>query len=169
MIEKVYVPPIKIQGIKTKLVPFISESIDMNEKATWYEPFMGSGVVGLNLAPQNAVFADTNPHVINFYNAIKDKKISSHMVRDYLEQEGKKLEEKDAQHYYYIRDRFNESHDSLDFLFLNRSCFNRMIRFNKNYKFNVPYCHKADRFAKAYITKIVNQVKHLEELLPEKK
>lgn len=154
--DKVYVPPIKIQGIKTKLVSF------------WYEPFMGSGVVGLNLAPKHAVFADTNPHVIHLYNVIKNKKISSLVVRDYLEREGKQLEEKKEQYYYYIRDRFNESHNPLDFLFLNRSCFNGMIRFNKNYKFNVPYCHKSERFSKAYITKIVNQVRHLEELLLEK-
>lgn len=166
--DKVYVPPIKIQGIKTKLVSLISENIEINENTIWYEPFMGSGVVGLNLAPKHAVFADTNPHVIHLYNAIKNKKISSLMVRDYLEREGKQLEEKKEQYYYYIRDRFNESHNPLDFLFLNRSCFNGMIRFNKNYKFNVPYCHKSERFSKAYITKIVNQVRHLEELLLEK-
>ncbi len=166
--DKVYVPPIKIQGIKTKLVSLISENIEINENTIWYEPFMGSGVVGLNLAPKHAVFADTNPHVIHLYNAIKNKKISSLVVRDYLEREGKQLEEKKEQYYYYIRDRFNESHNPLDFLFLNRSCFNGMIRFNKNYKFNVPYCHKSERFSKAYITKIVNQVRHLEELLLEK-
>lgn len=40
-----------------------------------------------------------------------------------------------------------------------------MIRFNKNYKFNVPYGHKPNRFSKAYITKIVNQVNHIEQLL----
>ncbi len=166
--DKVYVPPIKIQGIKTKLVSLISENIEINENTIWYEPFMGSGVVGLNLAPKRAVFADTNPHVIHLYNAIKNKKISSLVVRDYLEREGKQLEEKKEQYYYYIRDRFNEFHNPLDFLFLNRSCFNGMIRFNKNYKFNVPYCHKSERFSKAYITKIVNQVGHLEELLLEK-
>ena len=34
-----------------------------------------------------------------------------------------------------------------------------------DYNFNVPYGHKPQRFAKAYITKIVNQVAHIEELL----
>ena len=43
-----------------------------------------------------------------------------------------------------------------------------MIRFNKNYRFNVPYGHKPQRFSKAYVTKIVNQVKHLENLFPKK-
>lgn len=168
MIEKVYVPPIKIQGIKTKLVQLISEAVYIDENTVWYEPFMGSGVVGLNLAPKRAVFADTNPYVIELYNGIKSGKINSYIVREFLEREGKLLEEKDEKHYYYIRDRFNEEHNPLDFLFLNRSCFNGMIRFNKNYKFNVPYGHKPQRFAKAYVTKIVNQVKRLETIFPEK-
>lgn len=167
MIEKVYVPPIKIQGIKTKLVELISDNIFMNEDSIWYEPFMGSGVVGINLAPKRAVFSDTNPHTIALYNAIKAGEITSYGVREYLEYEGAQLAKKDDEHYYYIRDRFNEKHDPLDFLFLNRSCFNGMIRFNRYYKFNVPYGHKPARFAKAYITKIVNQVKHLETILPE--
>ena len=168
MVEKVYVPPIKIQGIKTKLVELISEFVSINEDTVWYEPFMGSGVVGLNLAPKHAVFADTNPYVIALYNEIKNGTINSQIVREFLEREGKLLAEKDEVHYYYIRDRFNEAHNSLDFLFLNRSCFNGMIRFNKNYKFNVPYGHKPQRFSKAYITKIVNQVKRLESIFPEK-
>lgn len=167
MIEKVYIPPIKIQGIKTKIVEMISDNVYLEDDSTWYEPFMGSGVVGLNLAPYKAVFSDTNPYVIELYKAIQDKQITSKIVRDFLEYEGEILSEKDDEHYYYIRERFNEKHNPLDFLFLNRCCFNGMIRFNRYYKFNVPYCHKPERFAKAYITKIVNQVKHLEQIFPE--
>ena len=55
MVQKVYVPPIKIQGIKTKLVNMISEAVYTDNIGVWYEPFMGSGVVGLNLAPKRAV------------------------------------------------------------------------------------------------------------------
>ena len=60
MIEKVHIPPIKIQGIKTKIVPLISELAWIDKDTVWVEPFMGSGVVGLNLAPEHAIFADTN-------------------------------------------------------------------------------------------------------------
>lgn len=165
MSEKVFVPPIKIQGIKTKLVPLIKENVFLSKDTMWIEPFMGSGVVGFNIAPARAVFADINPHIIEFYNQIKAKKITSYIVRDFLEEEGKKLSEKDDTYYYEVRERFNEKHDSLDFLFLNRSCFNGMIRFNKELAFNVPYGHKPERFSKAYITKITNQVAHIEELL----
>lgn len=126
---------------------------------------MGSGVVGFNVAPADAVFADTNPHIIAFYNQIKEGEITSGRVREFLEKEGEILSREDDVYYYEVRERFNQKHDPLDFLFLNRSCFNGMIRFNKDYKFNVPYGHKPERFSKAYITKIVNQVAHVEDLL----
>lgn len=163
----VFVPPIKIQGIKTKLVPLIRKNVVMDLDTVWHEPFMGSGVVGFNIEPQYAVFADINPHIIAFYNQIKTGIIKHESVRLFLESEGKKLETADADYYYAVRDRFNKDHDPLDFLFLNRSCFNGMIRFNKQFEFNVPYGHKPQRFSKAYITKIVNQVKHVEKLIRE--
>lgn len=165
MTDKVYVPPIKIQGIKTKLVPLIKRSITLLNGSIWYEPFMGSGVVGFNIEPRRAVFADTNPHIIAFYNQIKSGRITPHGVRAFLECEGRSLAQGDEAYYYTVRKRFNAEHDPLDFLFLNRSCFNGMIRFNRNYEFNVPYGHKPQRFAKAYITKIVNQVAHIQDLL----
>jgi DNA adenine methylase len=80
----------------------------------------------------------------------------------FLYQEGQILSEKGQEHYNYIRARFNEEQNPIDFLFLNRSCFNGMIRFNRSLKFNVPYEHKPERFAQAYITKIINQIEYLE-------
>jgi DNA adenine methylase len=64
-----------------------------------------------------------------------------------------------------VRARFNEAPTPLDFLFLNRSCFNGVIRFNRKGKFNVPYCHKPERFAQAYVTKITNQVRQIAQIL----
>lgn len=165
--DKIFVPPIKIQGIKTKLVPVIKENIALSQDTVWVEPFMGSGVVGFNIAPNKAIFSDTNPYTIEFYNRIKNGSINSYNVRSFLEREGKKLAEQDAQYYYEVRGRFNKEHNVLDFLFLNRSCFNGMIRFNKSGDFNVPYGHKPNRFSKAYITKITNQVKYVESKLKE--
>lgn len=159
--SKVYVPPLKIQGIKTKLVPTIKEFVVLDKDTLWIEPFMGSGVVGFNIAPRNAIFADTNPHIINFYKQIQDGVINPCIVRSFLENEGKKLLKYDNDYYLCVRDRFNKEHNPLDFLFLNRSCFNGMMRFNKNNDFNVPYGHKPERFAKAYITKITNQVEYV--------
>lgn len=165
MNDKVFVPPIKIQGIKTKLVPLIRQSVAIDTESVWIEPFMGSGVVGFNIEPNRAIFADTNPHIINFYNQIKDGIITPYTVRAFLEHEGALLAQFGSEYYYFVRNRFNTEHNPLDFLFLNRACFNGMIRFNKDYNFNVPYGHKSQRFAKAYITKIVNQVAHVSQLL----
>ena len=165
--DKVFVPPIKIQGIKTKLVPMIRANVCIAPDTTWIEPFMGSGVVGFNTAPSTAIFADINPHIIAFYNQIKSGKITSQIVRAFLEEEGVILRERGEEHYYEVRDRFNREKAPLDFLFLNRADFNGMIRFNKDHCFNVPYGHKPERFAKAYVTKVVNQVMHIERLLKE--
>lgn len=165
MVDKIFVPPIKIQGIKTKLVPLIKRNVSMTDGCTWVEPFMGSGVVGFNIESDAAIFADLNPHIINFYDQLKRRIITSVTVREFLEEQGTLLRERDDAHYYEVRERFNATHDPLDFLFLDRSCFNGMIRFNRNGDFNVPYGHKPERFARAYITKIVNQIARVELML----
>lgn len=163
--KKIYIPPFKTQGIKTKLIPLIRNNVCIDEKTIWIEPFMGSGVVGLNIAPQKAIFADLNPHIINFYNKLKNKELNAIIIAQYLTEQGALLSQKGEEHYYFIRERFNKECNPLDFLFLNRSCFNGMIRFNKKNEFNVPYGHKPQRFAQAYITKILNQVKHFEFMI----
>ena len=151
-------PPIKIQGIKTKLVPFIMHSVKWDGEGKWVEPFLGSGVVALNVNPERALLADTNQHIINFYRAIQDGIMNSYDLRCFLEKEGKLLKEKGQDHYYELRERFNDQHSPFDFIFLNRACFNGMMRFNSKGGFNVPFCRKPERFAQAYVTKICNQV-----------
>ena len=132
--------------------------IKRDPAGTWIEPFLGSGVVALNVAPRRALLADSNPHLIRFYQAVKDGAVDGPRARRFLQREGRLLVERGQDHYYSVRDRFNTTGDPLDFLFLNRSCFNGMIRFNKQGRFNVPFGHKPNRFAPAYITKIVNQI-----------
>ena len=170
---KIRVPPIKIQGIKTKLVKFIYDKISLEElwtdKKRWIEPFLGSGVVLFNVLPKRALVSDINPHIINFYRSIQNGTITSELVREFLTNEGARLE-RDTQWYYHVRDRFNDSSkDSkpLDFLFLNRASFNGLVRFNSKGKFNTPFCKKPNRFSKSYITKITNQVQWIHDILAE--
>ncbi len=157
----VNIPPLKCQGIKTKLVEWIKDHAVLKNDGTWIEPFMGSGVVGFNVRHSRAIFADVNPHIINFYNAIKQGKITAGIAKDFLEKEGALLRAKGEDHYYEVRERFNQDARPLDLLFLNRACFNGVMRFNKKGAFNVPFGHKPERFAKAYITKITNQIKYV--------
>ena len=165
---KVKVPPIKSQGIKTKLVPWIGNVVPEEFEGCWIEPFMGTGVVGFNIAPKHAIMCDSNPHLINFYNAVKTGEITSEIVRKYLNDTGSLLLKKGGEHYYALRNKFNENHQPLDFLFVNRSGFNGMIRFNRNGGFNTPFCKKPNRYAQAYITKIANQVDYVSQLLKVK-
>lgn len=159
-IEHVKAPPVKCQGIKTKLIPFIFGSLQwsMSARSRWIEPFLGSGVVALNLAPDAALLCDTNRHIIGLYQAIQSGEITGEIVREHLICEGRKLSEAGESYYYEVRTRFNKEGSPLDFLFLNRSCFNGVMRFNRQGKFNVPFGHKPQRFAQAYITKITNQI-----------
>lgn len=161
-------PPLKCQGIKTRLVPFIARSIAWEGRGRWVEPFVGSGVVAFNLAPQRALLADTNPHLIAFYRGIAEGEITPEGVRSYLASEGRLLEELGQTHYYKVRERFNEAHDPLDFLFLNRACFNGVVRFNRGGGFNVPFCKKPNRFSPSYVTKIVNQVRWVAGVLADR-
>lgn len=90
-IEKVHIPPLKTQGIKTKLVPWIARCAAVDVDTVWVEPFMGSGVVGFNLAPKRAIFSDTNIHLIDFYRAIQNGELTAAGCRKFLESEGARL------------------------------------------------------------------------------
>ena len=165
---KIIVPPIKCQGIKTKIVPFIRDHVVRDEQGLWIEPFVGTGVVAFNIAPQRALLIDKNQYIILLYQGIQNGSITPQTIREFLEYHGAVLEQRGAEYYREMRDSFNQNGDPLFFLFLNRSDFNGMIRFNRQGKFNVPFCQKPNRFSKAYITKICNQVAKVGEIMRDK-
>lgn len=152
------VPPIKCQGIKTKLVRAIRSLQPKDAYDRWIEPFCGSCVVPFNVRPERALLCDSNEHIIRFYADIQSGNITSGLVREYLLEQGARLKRQGEEVYYEIRDQFNQEPSSLAFVFLNRACFNGVMRFNRKGRFNVPFCRKPERFARAYITKITNQV-----------
>jgi len=159
------VPPLKCQGIKTRLAGEISRLARTQRFERWVEPFCGSCVVALNLQPKKALLCDANVRIIRLYRDIQSGKLTPGAVQSFLADEGEKLRADGEACYYRVRERFNSHPSSLDFLFLNRSCFNGVIRFNRFGKFNVPYGHKPGRFARAYVTKIVNQIRRMTEVL----
>lgn len=161
------VPPLKCQGIKTKLAGEIRRMAQPIEFERWVEPFCGSAVVAFNVQPPKALLCDSNVHIVQFYRDLQAKRLTTTTVRAFLAEHGEQLRRKGEEYYYTMRERFNQSPDSLTFLFLNRSCFNGVMRFNRSGRFNVPYCHKPERFAPAYITKIANQVRRIGEVLTQ--
>ena len=165
---RVIVPPIKSQGIKTKLVPWIME-LAPKVGGRWIEPFLGTGVVAFNSGYKNAILSDTNPHIINFYKGVQRGEITASLMKDYLEREGEILSKADNngyEHYLKVRTRFNSGEFSpYDFIFLSRAGFNGMMRFGGKGNWNIPFCKNPDRFAQAYITKITNQVAAVSQII----
>jgi DNA adenine methylase len=116
----------------------------------------------------NHIVGDSNPHLINLYNGIKDGNITQFNMRAYLEHESKMLETADENGYAYYREvknRFNREHSPFDFIFLSRAGFNGMMRFNKRGEWNIPFCKKPNRFAPAYVSKICNQIASAEKVI----
>jgi DNA adenine methylase len=146
-IPRTIVPPIKCQGIKTKLAGFIAGSVRWSGRGRWIEPFLGSGVVLFTLAPDQALVADTNIHIVRLYSQLQAGVLDEGKVRNHLETSGVKLAREGADYYYRVRDAFNSAWNPLDFLFLNRSCCNGVMRFNKEGRFNVPFVKSRTAFA----------------------
>ena len=147
------VPPLKCQGIKTKLVGEIRRLAMTQSFERWVEPFCGSCVVPFNVQPKRAMLCDTNVHIIRLYQDIQSGALTPAAAKEFLTAEGQKLRESGEDFFYAVRERFNSQPCSLDFLFLNRSCFNGVMRFNRHGKFNVPYGHKpAARNSLAHIS-----------------
>lgn len=167
------VPPIKSQGIKTKLISWINNLIfmsDIQKDMRWIEPFFGTGVVGFN-SPMigEHIVGDINPYIIGFYQSVQNRIITADSMRNYLERESLLLSEGGYSYFLEVRNRFNCSHSIYDFIFLSRSGFNGMMRFNSRGEWNVPFCKKANRFSKSYITKICNQVENVSQVIHSNK
>ena len=122
-------------------------------------------MVALNVQPKRALLTDSNVHIIRLYQEIQRGDLTPALAKSFLVEEGEKLCSGGESYYYEVRERFNARPVSLDFLFLNRSCFNGVMRFNRRGKFNVPYGHKPERFAQAYVTKITNQIRRISEAI----
>jgi len=159
-IFRIGTPPLKSQGIKTKLIPFIAQSINWRpgRGSRWIEPFLGTGVVALNIAPPNALLSDINPHVVSVLRSIQAGVITPESAHQVLAKMGDLLSANGESYYYEIRHRFNEEGDPMDFMFLNRASFNGIIRFSKKSGFNTPFGHRPERFRPAFLTKVANQV-----------
>jgi len=165
------IPPIKIQGKKTKIVPKIMEIANtlLDEHPgidTWVEPFLGSGVVAFNCPNRikRVIVNDINPHIIKFYKGVADGIITPDAVRTAFADHSTKLLKGGYDYYNEIKDRFNESFNTMDFLFLTRTGFNGVMRFNGSGKWNVPFCKLNDRLSTKVIEDLsfaVDELSHL--------
>lgn len=130
-------PPLKWAGGKRWLVPELNKIWQNHKHRRLVEPFCGGLAVTLGLNPDKALLNDINPHVINFYQQLKNGLDATLTPEEY-----------DENIYYARRDRFNDymrlgqektREAAVLFYYLNRSCFNGLCRFNRKGEFNVPF------------------------------
>src|SRR5437773_6225641 len=108
------VPPLKCQGIKTKLVGEIKKLAQSQKFDRWVEPFCGSCVVALNVQPKRALLTDSNIHIIRLYQDIQSGSLTPALAKTFLTEEGEKLRVGDETFYYTVRERFNAEPTSLN-------------------------------------------------------
>jgi DNA adenine methylase len=133
-------PFLKWAGGKFKLVDDIVSMLPGN-KRTLIEPFLGSGAVFLNTEGyKHYILNDVNCDLITLYKTLQAKgKTFIDDVAPFFSGQFN-----NEQSYYQMRDQFNASKDpyerSLLLIFLNRHCYNGLMRYNKSrHEFNVPF------------------------------
>lgn len=118
----------------------------------YIEPFVGGGAVLIdilqNYKVKEAYAFDINENLINSYNIIKNNVNELIYNLKILEKEYLRLEKDARKEYFYnIREQYNSYkldkdekslQKAVEFIFLNRTCFNGLYRVNKNGDFNVP-------------------------------
>ncbi len=124
---------------------------------TFCEPFVGGGAVFFDVVQKypvkSALLCDNNEDLILTYLVIQKEVQNLIEKLDRFQNQYLKLnEEKRTEYYYKVRQQFNTQKRSLDYnkfskkwieraaqiIFLNRTCFNGLFRFNSKGEFNVP-------------------------------
>lgn len=110
---------------------------------TYYEPFCGGCSVAFRLMENNHkinkyILSDVNNSLTDFYKKLQNN-ISE--ICFYYENFHNKLREKGQEFYYNIREKYNNEKNGLDLFCLTRTCFNGLIRYNKDGNFNVSFYH----------------------------
>lgn len=142
---KTFQPAIKWSGSKRSqaqnIVSFFPREID-----TYYEPFCGGcsvlrAMFETDIKVKKYVCSDINITLISLWLLIKSnpKMVVSEYKKLWEKLNSLESIEQQKEFYEEIRERYNKTKHPLDFIFLNRTCFNGLIRYNKNGEFNSPF------------------------------
>ncbi len=128
-------PFVRWPGGKGKLLPGILAV--MPEKfGRLLVPFVGGGALPFAMPGRVAYISDVNTHLINAYKCVRG---SVDELMDALQEH-----KNDREYFQHLRDDFNRGYgDSVwraaAFIYLNKTCFNGVVRFNKKGEFNVNF------------------------------
>lgn len=159
MENKIIKSPLKYQGSKLKLIPWIKQVARFNpEKQRWIEPFLGSGVVALNMNAKSAIVNDINKHVIDLFELLHDKSYFLDGMKATLSTHDDLLRRYGETYYYEMRENYNTNFHPNTLMFLNHTCFNGIMRFNKKGGYNVPYGKNPNKLTESYREDLYNRL-----------
>lgn len=132
-------PILKWPGAKTNIIPQIEALLPEGKRLV--EPFAGSASLFMNIDKyEKYVINDINPILLHFYYYISNEtKLFINLCKYYFSEENNTLER-----YLDLRKKFNTINAGLMdasaiFLYLNRHCFNGLVRYNKKGKYNAHF------------------------------
>ena len=152
-------PLIKYRGGKSNEIPHLVKHIPLYD-GRYIEPFFGGGALYFYLEPKKAIINDINTKLISFYLGVRNNfetlkaeltEIESVYTRNRKifeelksKSPNKRVEDKNENLYYTIRDMFNDLtekkySEALLYYFINKTAYSGMIRYNAKGEFNVPY------------------------------
>lgn len=122
-----------------KLIPLLESLEDKNVKQTFIEPFLGSGTVFLNFNKvNNFILNDTNKDLIKIFQSLQEDNNFVEKASLYF-----KDINNDQDFFKKIVLQFNQlatpEQRAQMFIYLNKHCFNGLMRFNKSGYFNTPF------------------------------
>lgn len=150
--------PLKWPGSKGRAMAELKKHLPEGKRLV--EPFAGSCAVMMNTDYEEYLIADINPDLINFYQQLV------HAPDEVMNLAGALfLTANTAEDFYRFRQVFNYNNSTpadkaAVFLYLNRHCYNGMVRYNQLGKYNVPYGkYKAPYFPEAEIRVFAEKAK----------
>lgn len=158
-------PVIKWSGSKRSQCEEIVEEFPRNIE-TYYEPFCGGASVmrkvmeAQDIKVKNYIISDINEDLINLWKCIQFN--PSYLIFYYrtlwngMNNKGKTEKEK-REFFEKIRQGFNENHNNAYFLFLLRTCFNGMPRYNNKGEFNTSFHLNRPGIHPDKLCKIINE------------
>lgn len=154
-------PFLKWAGGKSQLLErfydFYPEELKNGKISNYYEPFVGGGAVFFDVVQRfnikSAVLYDINPELILTYRVIQQNVNELSDILYTINNKYKSLDSDNQVSFFYdVRNEFNRNLGKINFLkyskdwilraaqiiFLNKTCFNGLFRFNRKGEFNVP-------------------------------
>ena len=134
-------PLLKYPGGKRRLSSFLKDKIGDLKDQRYIELFAGGAAVFFKIQPERAVLVDINKPLMSFYEAVKREPV---LLFDELQR--LRSLPFTPETYYSIREEWDGNDFGAKFaaklLYLNKTCFNGLMRLNQELKFNASWGKK---------------------------